>query len=59
MGGKQIVVMSGKKVVYISDIFVTEEQRDIEFQKALEVYEKYTKKRQVPHILETIYGGCF
>lgn len=59
MGGKQIVVMSGKKVVYISDIFVTEEQRDIEFQKALEVYEKYTKKRAVTHILETIYGGCF
>ena len=51
--------MSGKKVVYISDIFTTEEARDIEFQKALEVYEEYTKKRSIPHILETIYGGCF
>jgi len=59
MSGKQIIVMSGKKVVYISDIFTTEEARDIEFQKALEVYEEYTKKRSIPHILETIYGGCF
>ncbi len=59
MCGKQIVVMSGKKVVYISDIFTTEEDRDIEFQKALEVYEEYTKKRSIPHILETVYGGCF
>ena len=59
MGGKQFIVMCGKKVVYISDIFVTDEARDIEFQKALEVYEKYTKKRAIPHILETVYGGCF
>lgn len=59
MEGKQFVVMSGKKVVYISDIFTTEEGRNIEFQKALEVYEEYTKKRSVPHILETVYGGCF
>ncbi|MBR6144794.1 MAG: hypothetical protein IKQ23_10960 [Treponema sp.] len=59
MEGKQFVVMSGKKVVYISDIFTTEEDRDIEFQKALEVYEEYTKKRSIPHILETVYGGCF
>lgn len=59
MCGKQIIVMSGKKVVYISDIFTTDEQRDIEFQKALEVYEECTKKRSMPHILETVYGGCF
>lgn len=59
MGGQQFIVISGKKVVYISDIFITEEDRDIEFQKALEVYEKYTKKRSVPHILKTVYGGCF
>ena len=59
MEGKQFVVMSGKKVVYISDIFTTEEERNIEFQKALEVYEEYTKKRSIPHILETVYGGCF
>ncbi len=51
--------MSGKKVVYISDIFVTEETARIEYEKALEVYEEYTKKRSVPHILETVYGGCF
>lgn len=44
MGGQQFIVISGKKVVYISNIFVTEEESHIEFQKALEVYEKYTKK---------------
>ena len=59
MVGKQYVVMSGKKVVYISDIFVTEEMARIEYEKALEVYEEYTKKRSIPHILETVYGGCF
>lgn len=59
MGGKQFVVMSGKKVVYISDIFVTEETERIEYEKALEVYEKYTKKRSIPHILETVYGVSF
>ncbi len=59
MNGKQYVVMSGKKVVYISDIFVTEETARIEYEKALEVYEEYTKKRSVPHILVTVYGGCF
>ena len=35
MEGKQFVVMSGKKVVYISDIFTTEEGRNIEFQKTI------------------------
>ncbi len=59
MNGKQYVVMSGKKVVYISDIFVTEEDARNEFEKALDVYEKYSKKKSVPHILETVYGGCF
>jgi hypothetical protein len=59
MCGKQYVVMSGKKVVYISDIFVTEETARIEYKKALEVYVEYAKKRNVPHILETVYGGCF
>lgn len=59
MGGKQYVVMSGKKVVYVSNIFWTEETARIEYEKALEVYEKYTKKRRHPHILETIYGGPF
>lgn len=59
MGGQQFIVLSGKKVVYISNIFVTEEDSYIEFQKALEVYEKYTKKRAIPHILKTVYGGCF
>ena len=59
MGGKQYVVMSGKKVVYISDIFVTEETARVEYEKALEVYKKYTKKRSFPHILETVYGGYF
>lgn len=48
-----------KKVVYISDIFVTEEIARIKYEKALEVYEEYTKKRNVPHILVTVYGGCF
>jgi hypothetical protein len=56
---KQYVVMSGKKVVFISDIFTTEETARIEYEKALEVYEIYTKKRSVPHILVTVYGGCF
>ena len=59
MGGKQYVVMCGKIVVYISDIFVTEEGARKEFDKAFEVYEKYTKTKSVPHILETVYGGCF
>jgi hypothetical protein len=59
MNGKQYVVMSGKKVVYISDVFVTEEDARNEFEKALDVYEKYSKKKSVPHILETVYGGCF
>ena len=59
MCGKQYVVMSGKKVVYISDIFVTEEGARKELDKAFEVYEKYTKKNAVPHILETVYGDCF
>ena len=59
MSGKQFVVMCGKKVVYISDMFTTDEGRGVEFQKALEVYEKYTMKRSVPHILETVYGGGF
>lgn len=59
MSGKQYIVMSGKKVVYISDIFVTEEDARKELDKAFEVYEKYTKKKNIPHILETVYGGCF
>ena len=55
MTGKQYLVIDGKKVVYVSDFFTTEENARIEYEKALNVYEKLScKKSKV--IVETIYG---
>ena len=55
MGGKQYLVIYGKKVVFVSKPFVNEEERRIEYEKAQDVYKKLSY-RKCKVIVETVYG---
>ena len=55
MGGKQILVLYGYKVVYASKPFVNDEEQRKAYDKAIEVYDSlpYRTSRV---IVETVYG---
>ena len=55
MSGKQYLVIYEKKVVYISEPFTTKENARIEYEKALDKYEKLPYKKSKV-IVVTVYG---
>lgn len=56
MSGKQYVVIWGKKIVFVSNSFVNDKERETEYLKAHEVYEKLSYKKQ-KCICETVYDS--
>ena len=56
MSGKQFIVIWGKKIVFVSNPFVNDKERETEYLKAHEVYDKLSYKKQ-KCICETVYNS--